>query len=135
MSDSAISGNYVYRSLINNQNVQTDFNDLEFGRGVMNLTQTGNTVKGTFDMGGGYKMTLEGAVSSTDGHSYLRMTGNGIDGTVTAGWVYDYLGIIVPVWPKAIDQVPTITGTVIRSADHGQSKAGVTCTFYMVMTA
>jgi hypothetical protein len=55
MSDANISGNYVYRTLINNQNVQTDFNNLKFGRGAMNIIQTGNAVKGTFDMGGGYK--------------------------------------------------------------------------------
>jgi hypothetical protein len=77
-------------------------------------------------------MTLEGSVDLGGGYSYLRMTGYGDGGTVTDGWVNDYLGLIVPTWPKAVAQVPTITSMVIRSVDHGASKAGVTATFYMV---
>lgn len=127
-----ISGVYIYRSLRNDQNVNTNFDDLEFGRGTMDLTQQGDIVKGTFDMGGGYKMTLEGKVESDNSHSYLRMTGYGLPGTVTDKWIYDYYGMIVPDWPKAINQIPTITGSVIRTVDHGASKAGVTATFYMV---
>jgi hypothetical protein len=135
MSEINISGTYVYRSLINNQDVQTDFNDLEFGRGTMNITQKDSSINGTFDMGGGYKMTLEGTLYSNDKNSYLRMTGYGVPGTITDKWVYDYFGIIIPVWPKAVAQVPTIMGSVIRSVDHGSSKAGVTATFYMVLIA
>jgi len=130
-----INGTYVYRSLLNDQNVQTNFDDLEFGSGTMNITQTGKTVKGTFDMGSGYEMTLEGTVYSDDTHSYLSMTGYGIPDTVTDKWVYDYFGIIVPIWPNAVAQVPTITGSVIRGVDHGASKAGVTATFYIVLKA
>jgi|SRR5215217_7118606 len=134
MSEINISGTYVYRSLMNDQEVQTDFDNLEFGRGTMRIEQTKDIVKGTFDMGGGYTMTLEGTVSSNDIYSYLRMTGYGTPGTVTDGWVYDYLGMIVPVWLNAVAQIPAITGSVIRSVDHGTSKAGVTATFYMVLT-
>ena len=134
MSEVNISGTYVYRSLVNNKDIQTDFNDLEFGRGIMTFTQTDGVIKGTFDMGEGYKMTMEGTVYSDDKHSFLRMTGNGIPGTATDKWIYDYFGMIDPIWPDAVAQTPTITGSVIRSADHGSSKAGVTATFYMVLT-
>jgi hypothetical protein len=134
MSDINISGTYVYRSLQNDRNVQTNFDDLEFGRGTMNITQADGIIKGTFDMGSGYKMTLDGTIDSAGKRSFLRMTGYGLPGSPTDKWVYDYLGIIVPPWPKAVGQIPTITGSVIRSVDHGDSKAGVTCTFYMVST-
>jgi hypothetical protein len=128
------SGTYVYRSLINNKSVQSDFNDLEFGRGTMHLIQTGSNIKGTFIMGPGYEMTMEGTVSAVNNYSFLRMTGYGIPDTATDKWVYDYFGMIDPIWPDAVAQIPTITGTVIRTVDHGGAKAGVTATFYMVLT-
>lgn len=127
-----ISGIYIYRSLRNDQNVNTNFDDLEFGRGTMDLTQQDDSVRGVFDMGGGYKMTMEGTVESDNIHAYLRMTAYGLPGTVTDKWIYDYYGMIVPSWPNAVKQIPTITGSVIRTVDHGSSKAGVTTTFYMV---
>ena len=133
MSEVNISGSYVYRSLVNNKNIQADFNDLEFGRGIMSFTQTDGDVKGTFDMGVGYKMTMEGTVYSADKHSFLRMTGKGRPGTATDKWIYDYFGMIDPLWPVAVAQIPTITGSVIRTVDHGAAKAGVTGTFYMVL--
>lgn len=129
-----ISGIYVYRSLSNDQNINTNFDELEFGRGTMELIQQNDIVKGTFDMGEEYKMTLEGTVHSDNTQSYLRMTGYGLPGTVTDKWIYDYYGMIVPTWPKAVKQIPTITGSIIRTVDHGTSKAGVTATFYMVQS-
>lgn len=134
MSEINIGGTYVYRSLINNKSVQSDFNDLEFGRGMMHLVQTDSSITGTFMMGPGYEMTMEGTVSSVNNHSFLRMTGYGIPDTATDKWIYDYFGMIDPVWPDAVAQIPTITGTVIRTVDHGGAKAGVTATFYMVLT-
>lgn len=134
MDNVNISGNYIYRSLLNDKDIQTEFNSLEFGRGVMEISQTGGVIKGTFDMGEGYQMSIEGTVYTSNVNSYLRMTGYGKPGTATENWVYDYFSLIVPVWPNAIMQIPTITGSVIRTADHGSAKAGVTATFYMVLT-
>lgn len=130
-----VSGTYVYRSLRNEEDVQVNFEDLEFGRGTMSIAQAGEIVKGTFDMGGGYEMTLEGTAELKDGYLYLRMTGYGVPGTVTDKWIYDYFGMAAPIWPNAVAQVPTVTGSVIRTVDHGASKAGVTATFYMVQKA
>jgi len=42
--------------------------------------------------------------------------------------------MIDPIWPIAVAQIPTIKGSVIRTADHGSAKAGVTATFFMVLT-
>ncbi|QMW05430.1 hypothetical protein [Spirosoma foliorum] len=134
MNKKNISGIYLYRSLINNKVLQTEFNELEFGRGIMTISDADGTIKGTFNMGEGYEMTLKGTIFSEDKNSFLRMTGNGIPGTATDKWVYDYVGLIDPIWPNAVAQTPTITGSVIRSVDHGSSKAGVTATFYMVLT-
>lgn len=132
MSDVNISGSYCYRSLLNDKNIETEFNDLEFSRGIMSVTQENGAVTETFDMGPEYQMSLEGTVQTMDQKVYLKMKEYGIPGTATDKWVYDYLGLIVPIWPNAISQVPTITGTVIRSVAHGSAPAGFTATFYMV---
>jgi hypothetical protein len=60
------------------------------------------------------------------------MTAFGIPNSPTNGWIYDYFGMVDPIWPDAVNQIPTVTGSVIRTVDHGSSKAGVTATFYMV---
>ncbi len=135
MSVVNINGSYCYRSLLNDKNIGTEFNDLEFGRGIMHLIQQENSIEGTFDMGPGYQMSLKGAIQADGQNYYLKMTGYGIAGTATDKWVYDYFGLIVPVWPDAVSQVPTITGTVIRTVAHGSAPAGFTATFYMVLTS
>jgi hypothetical protein len=129
-----ISGSYVYRSLQNNTDVNTDFDKLEFGRGVMSISNdTAGVVSGQLDMGSGYLMTLEGSLYNDGKHIFLSMVGNGVAATATAGWIYEYYGLWNPTWPMSIDQVNTITGSVLRAVDHNGSKAGVTCTFYMAL--
>lgn len=83
-------------------------------------------------MGGGYVMKLEGQLSEEGNNITFRMTGKGVTNTPTDGWIYDYQGIVTPNWTNGINQLTTVTGSVIRTVDHGNAKAGYTATFYMV---
>lgn len=133
MSLPNISGHFVYRSLHNNTFIGEDFLKLKFGEGLMTINQepSGNFA-GDFDMGGDYKMSLEGIISSVGNKTHFRMTGKGIPNTATEGWVYAYDGFLVSEWPNGINQLQTIIGSVIRTIEHGTAKAGYTATFYMV---
>jgi hypothetical protein len=128
-----ISGHFVYRSLLNNPVVGDDFSKLRFGEGLMTLVQTKEGhITGDFVIGGSLQMKLDGSITGDEKGLVLRMTAKGTANTPTAGWIYDYLGYINPIWQMGINQLQTITGSVIRTVDHGNAKAGVTATFYMV---
>lgn len=128
-----ISGHFVYRSLVNNTSVGDDFSKLRFGAGLMTFVQDKQGhITGNFEMTADLVMKLDGSVQGNENGFVLRLTAKGIANTPTAGWIYDYLGYITPTWSHGINQLQTITGSVIRTVDHGASKAGVTATFYMV---
>lgn len=53
------------------------------------------------------------------------------------GQLYDYLGFVVPAWPNGINQVPAITGAIVRTVPHasgtgGVAPAGVVCSWIAV---
>jgi hypothetical protein len=134
-----INGKWMYRSYLNLPNVVVNDDaqsaakalSLVFGEGVMTLrSPTPGTVVGTFDMGGGYVLDLSGTLSLTpSGRTLIHMVGPGRPNTPTAGWEYDYDGELTLKWPKGINQVPAITGSVFRAKPHGTSKAGVVASF------
>ncbi len=76
-------------------------------------------------------MTVKGTVHFGDPF-HLRFQGRGIEGTDTAGWVYDYNAYLVPAWMEGVNQIPSIVGSVIRTEPHGQAKAGVVASFIML---
>jgi hypothetical protein len=81
-------------------------------------------------MGGNYRLEMTGTVG--DGtHSSVRMTGVG-KSDPASGWIYDYIGYLVPTWPNGVDQVPAIIGSVIRTMPHGPGAAGVVASFIAV---
>ncbi len=128
-----IGGHFVYRSLQNNTFIGEDFLKLKFGEGLMTIIQESfGNFSGDFDMGDGYKMSLEGIISESGNAFRFRMTAKGISSTPTDGWIYDYDGYVTAKWINGISQLQTITGSVIRTVDHGTAKAGHTATFYMV---
>ncbi|SRR5260221_12183017 len=133
MTINDILGNYVYRSLHNNQFIGEDFLKLRFGEGFMSITKlTGSKFEGYFDMGNNYLMNLDGEINDVENQLLVNMKGVGKENSPTQGWIYEYHGYLVPAWSNGIGQLKTIVGTVIRSADHGTAKAGYTATFYMV---
>jgi hypothetical protein len=132
-----IAGLWTYRSYLNSTelvdgNAQTALS-LIFGEGIFTLnTPTPTTVVGTLDMGGGYILDLKGTLGASGGETALAMAGLGRAGTPTAGWEYDYNGRTGFLWPKGVNQVPSIVGTVLRAKPHNGEPAGVTVSFIAV---
>ena len=50
--------------------------------------------------------------------STIRFRGVGLEETGAKGWVYDYVGYLVPSWVNGQAQTDAIIGSVIRVADH-----------------
>jgi hypothetical protein len=137
MSDNSFVGSWTYRSLLNDPDLATDFNALEFGRGTIVITDApGPILEGTIG-GPGWSLTLTG------GRSYgnpmqVRFQGKGLVGGEE--WIYDYEAYLAPHWPNGVDQRPAILGTVVRRIPHSGSgpgtvnPAGVVCSFYAVRT-
>jgi hypothetical protein len=134
MSDNPFEGSWTYRSLFNDPKIDTDFDNLEFGRAtiiikVAPLEQLVGTIGGT-----GWSLELKGA-RSYGNPMHARFQGTG---TVNGEpWVYDYTGFLVPDWPNGVGQVPAIVGSVIRTIAHsaGQAPAGEVASFYAVKSA
>ena len=133
-----LAGTWVYRSYLNRPDVIVG-NDpakalaLLFGEGIMTLqTPSAGHVTGTFDMGGGYVLDLSGTVTTTASRTFVHMKGPGRAGTPTAGWEYDYDGVLAERWPGGVGQIPAIVGSVFRAKPHGTSKAGLVASFIAV---
>jgi hypothetical protein len=129
-------GNWTYRSLLNDPDVQTAFNDLEFGRGTLAIAETpAGALSGTIG-GPGWSLALHGSFGFGS-PGQVRFQGKGVVGAEE--WIYDYIAWLVPVWPNstAAQQVPAIVGSVTRTIPHasgsgGTSPAGVVGSFYAV---
>jgi hypothetical protein len=137
MSDNPFVGAWTYRSLLNIPAIDTDFDDLEFGRGtliikVAPMEQLIGTIGGP-----GWSLELKGA-RSYGNPMHARFQGTG---TVNGEpWAYDYTGYLVPSWPNGVGQVPAIVGSVVRTLPHsagpGQTApAGEVASFYAVKSA
>jgi len=133
-----ITGDWVYRSTLNvpDENVPFCISDstgcnspIEFATAVMKLTSADKQISGELDMGQYGKLNLKGEFLNENS---FRITGTGIQNTSTQGWVYDYFGYTIPKWEFGIDQKEALVGSVIRSADHGNSKKGKVASFYSV---
>ncbi len=137
MSTNPFVGTWTYRSLLNDPNVATPFNDLEFGRGTIVIDEAPEqTLLGTIG-GPGWSLALHGS-RAYGTPMQVRFQGKGKVGGEE--WVYDYIGWLVPVWPNSTDalQRPAIAGSVVRTVPHsdgagGVSPAGVVASFYAVL--
>ena len=135
MSDNPFVGNWTYRSLLNDPDINKAFNDLEFGRGTIVIEAVPmQSLRGTIG-GPGWSLALKGA-RAYGNPMQARFQGVGI--VNGEKWIYDYDGYLVPDWPNGVDQVPAIVGSVIRTIPHSGgtagsvSPAGVVCSFYAV---
>jgi hypothetical protein len=106
---------------------------LIFGEGVLDLTvQEGGRLGGGLGFSTGAALALEGELLDGDPAGFA-LVGLGLAGTPTEGWRYDYRGVVGHPWPGAVDQVPSLLGTVVRVNAHGPSApAGVTASFVAV---
>lgn len=135
-----LEGKWTYRSYHNTVALVGDDPAaalaLIFGEGVFSFAADGaGRWTGTLDMGGGYVLTLTATRvhGGERGDPIFSIIGLGVDGSPTAGWRYDYHGAIAYSWPDGIDQIPCLTGTVVRVVAHGPtSPAGVTASFIAV---
>ena len=137
MAENPFVGTWTYRSLLNDQNIGTDFNKLEFGRATLVITAASSTTLGGTIGGTGWSLDLHGSFGYGS-PAQVRFQGRGIVGGEE--WIYDYIGWLVPVWPNSNDtlQRAAIVGSVVRTIPHSGSKpgtispAGVVASFYAV---
>ena len=137
MNDNPFAGKWTYRSLLNDPDVNTDFDKLEFGRGTL-VIDDGPVDLLTGTIGGpGWSLALHGS-RAYGSPMQVRFQGKGI--VSGSEWIYDYIGWLVPVWPNsdATKQRAAIVGSVTRTIPHpsngGTAPAGVVASFYAVRT-
>jgi hypothetical protein len=140
MSDNPFVGSWTYRSLLNDADVNTDFDALEFGRGTIVINEAPmQLLTGTIG-GPGWSLTLKGA-REYGNPMHVRFQGKGIVGGEE--WIYDYDGYLVPAWPNGVQQVPAMVGSIVRTVPHSGSApkgggpppinpAGVVASWYAV---
>lgn len=127
-------GTWTYRSLLNDPDVNTDFDKLEFGRGTLVIHEESSTLLGGTIGGPGWQLTLHGSIAYGS-PMQVRFQGKGLVGGEE--WAYDYIGWLVPVWPNSDSalQRHAMVGSVVRTLPHssgngGVSPAGVVASFY-----
>lgn len=135
MKKNPFVGKWTYRSLLNDSDINTDFNKLEFGRGTIIIEEAeSQLLKGTIG-GPGWSLTLHGS-RAYGSPMEVRFQGKGL--VSGEEWIYDYIGWLIPVWPNsdATKQRPAIVGSVVRTVPHssngGVAPAGVVASFYAV---
>jgi hypothetical protein len=129
-------GSWTYRSLLNDPDVNQDFDKLEFGRGTIVIEEAAaELLQGTIG-GPGWSLALHGS-RAYGSPMQVRFQGKGLVGGEL--WVYDYIGWLVPVWPNSDStlQRAAIVGSVTRTVPHsssggGTAPAGVVASFYAV---
>lgn len=136
MSDNPFVGTWTYRSLLNDPDLNTDFDKLEFGRANIVIEEAApQLLTGTIG-GDGWSLALHGS-REYGSPMKVRFQGKGL--VSGEEWVYDYIGWLVPVWPNsdAALQRAAIVGSVTRTIPHsssggGTAPAGVVASFYAV---
>jgi len=136
MSDNPFVGAWTYRSLLNDPDVNTQFNDLEFGRGTIVIAEGPEQVLTGTIGGPGWLLNLYGS-RAYGSPMQVRFQGKGL--VSGEEWIYDYIGWLVPVWPNSNStlQRAAIAGSVTRTIPHssgsgGVAPAGVVASFYAV---
>jgi hypothetical protein len=136
-----LSGHWTYRSYRNLTKLVGEDPPaalaLIFGEGVFELHQSDDgRVEGGLGMETGYALRITGSTETTGDGLGFALIGEGLDGTATAGWRYDYRGVVGYMWPNAVDQLPSLLGTVVQVKAHGpNAPAGYTASFIAVRHA
>jgi len=130
----SLKGQWTYRSFLSDPDLSTQFNDLEFGRGTISIDEAPmGVLQGTIG-GPGWSLGLSGSITYGDPYS-VRFQGRGVVGGEE--WIYDYIGYAIKPWPNGVDQVPAMTGSIVRTIPHasgtgGTAPAGVVCSWIAV---
>jgi len=132
-TEATFVGTWTYRSFLGNPDIKVDFNKLEFARATLLIERAPfGVLRGKLSFDDDY-LALKGCISYGNPFT-ARFLGKGAT-KGTKGWIYDYLGYLVPMWPDGVEQRPAIVGTVIRTVSHsdGKAKAGVVASFIAVL--
>jgi hypothetical protein len=131
---SVLVGVWTYRSFLNDPDLSTQFNDLEFGRGNIRVDASPmNEFKGLI-YGAGWQLALNGSTNYGNPFS-VRFQGKGLVGGEE--WIYDYVGYLIRPWPNGVDQRMAMVGSIVRTIPHasgtgGVAPAGVVCSWIAV---
>jgi hypothetical protein len=121
---SPLSGTWTYRSFLNNPDHEDDINQLLFGEGDLIVEQAPmGAFAGRLELGSDYQLDLRG-FSSYGLPFIVRFQGIGRAGSGAEGWIYDYMGFVVPEWPNGVDQRPAMVGSTVRTVPHDGAPAG-----------
>jgi hypothetical protein len=129
-----LSTNWRYRSFRNRSEHIDDINDLLFGEAELELmVAEDGVIDGYLRFGALGRLKIDGKAEVEGRTTVLKFQGIGKEvGLGTSGWVYDYVCWFVPNWEGGVNQQRALVGSVIRTADHGQAKAGVVASFVAV---
>lgn len=129
-----LSGEWRYRSFRNRSEHIENINDLLFGEAELELLVTADgDIDGYLRFGSLGRLKIDGKAEVEGRMTVLRFQGVGKEaGLGTSGWVYDYIGWLVPEWENGVNQKPALVGSVIRTVDHGAAKAGTVASFIAV---
>jgi hypothetical protein len=133
------AGIWTYRSFLTNPAPVGDdpakLEALLFAEGVLTVQDTVNTTfQGELSFGPGSVMDLNGVVSPAQSGrpAHVHIVGVGKPGSPLADYFYDYDGSLTEHWPNGVNQVPAITGSVIRVKPHNGEAAGLVASFVAV---
>ena len=136
MNTNPFVGSWTYRSLLNEPDVNTDFDALEFGRGTIVIQEDDSEVLTGTIGGPGWLLYLHGSRAYG---SPMQIAFQGKGQVNGEEWIYAYIGWLVPVWSNSDSTLQTaaIVGSVTRVIPHsssggGVSPAGVVASFYAV---
>lgn len=135
MKDNPFVGTWTYRSLLNDPDINTDFDKLEFGRETLVITVPSSDTLGGSIGGDGWSLDLHGSIGCGS-PGQVRFQGRGL--VNGEEWIYDYIGWLVPAWPNSSDRLQTaaLVGSIVRTIPHSGSEpktvnpAGVVASFY-----
>jgi hypothetical protein len=133
------AGTWTYRSFLNNAapvgNDPAKLKVLLFAVGAWTVKDAPATAfEGELSFGTGNVMDLKGIVTpARDGvTAHTHIVGTGRPGTPTEDYFYDYDGSLTEQWPNGANQVPAVTGSVIRVKPHDGHPAGLVASFIAV---
>ena len=121
MNGNPFIGKWTYRSLLNNPDVNQDFNNLEFGRGTIEINEDPMQILSGVIGGPGWSLALKG---SREYGTPMRVRFQGVGLVSGEQWIYDYEGYLVTHWPNGVQQRLAIVGSVIRTIPHSGGEPG-----------
>ena len=115
-------GSWTYRSLLNDPNLDTAFNDLQFGKGTIVIEKAEPQILVGTIGGPGWELALAGS-RAYGSPMAVRFQGKGVIGGEE--WIYDYQGYLVPHWPNGVQERPAMVGSIVRTIPHSNGRGGV----------